>query len=290
MSIREELRDKIERISNLPTLPQIASRLLTLVNSPDTSAKEVAALVGQDISLSAKVLRLANSAYYGTPRAISTIQTAVVRLGFTVINTMVLSLTVFDMFTSNKKAVRFDRAAFWRHCIRCSVLAKILANKCRQSGVDPEEAFCAALLHDIGKVVMEQYLHEDFCSALEYAAQDKLSFYDAETKLLSYSHADVASWLIARWELPDQLHFPIINHHAPQKSEEATAIVSVCHCADFLSYDSDLAQKDAGIAPPLSEQAFSLIQQDTTPDDSLKELFAKEFEKAESFLDIIDGA
>jgi HD-like signal output (HDOD) protein len=238
----EELQDRIKTIANLPTLPHIASRLMQIVNSPDTSADTVASLVSQDISLSAKVLRLANSAFYGIPKSINTLNNAVVILGFKIIQTMVLSLTVFDMFTrdDDEDGVAFDRNDFWRHSLRCAVIARLLAHRRRRSfALDPEEAFCAGLLHDVGKVVMEQYLNQDFHKALHHARLHNLSSFEAERDVLGYTHCDVASWLTGSWSLPDEIEQPLVCHHEPEEATICVDSVMICHIADVLSKLND---------------------------------------------------
>jgi len=234
----EELRDKIKTIANLPTLPHIASRLMRIVNSPSASADTVAALVSQDISLSAKVLRLANSAFYGIPRSVNTLNNAVIILGFKIIQTMVLSLTVFDMFAEkdDKKPAPFDRDAFWEHSLRCAVIARLLAHKRKRNyALDPEEAFCAGLLHDIGKVVMEQYLNTDFHKALYHARANGIPIFEAEKEVLGYTHCDVASWLTGTWSLPDEIEQPMICHHEPEEAVICADAVLICHIANIMS-------------------------------------------------------
>ena len=138
MASKPELRERIKGITNLPTLPQVASRLMAVINNPATSSSDVAFIVGQDLSLSAKVLRLANSAFYGMPRSITNINNAVVILGLRVINTMVLSLTVFDMFPGDRKSALFNRQAFWRHSLGCGVIAKMMAARMKRfTLIDP---------------------------------------------------------------------------------------------------------------------------------------------------------
>jgi len=234
----EELQDKIKTIANLPTLPHIASRLMRIVNSPAASADTVAALVSQDISLSAKVLRLANSAFYGIPRSVNTLNNAVIILGFKIIQTMVLSLTVFDMFAQGgeKKPAPFDRDAFWEHSLRCAVIARLLAHKRKRNyALDPEEAFCAGLLHDIGKVVMEQYLNKDFHMALYHAQARGIQIFDAEREVLGYTHCDVASWLTGTWSLPEEIEQPLVCHHEPEEATICADAVWVCHIANIMS-------------------------------------------------------
>jgi len=289
MTISPQLREKIERISNLPTLPQVAARLLRVVNDPETGAADVASLVSQDVSLSAKIVRLANSAYYGTPRAIASIQTAVVRLGFKVINTMVLSLTVFDMFPADSHSIRFDRKAFWRHCVRCGLMAKLLAQRARRCTVDPEEAFCAGLLHDVGKVVMEQYLHEDFAAALDYAQRKAVSFWQAEDMVLQYTHTDVAAWLTSRWELPDALFEPLTAHHSPGEAHECREIAYLCHYADHLCYTPGAAEPDDGVAPPLCERTHDVTGLSENDVAAASAQFADDVHTMDFFFEILDG-
>ncbi|MDR3012656.1 MAG: HDOD domain-containing protein [Chitinispirillales bacterium] len=249
----EELQDRIKTIANLPTLPDIASRLMRIVNSPTASADMVAAVVSQDVSLSAKVLRLANSAFYGVPRSINTLNNAVIILGFKIIQTMVLSLTVFDMFIDNSengKGAAFDRDEFWRHSLRCGVVSRLLAHKRKRSlAIDPEEAFCAGLLHDIGKVVMEQYLNTDLRRALRYASDNNLSCFEAEKEALGYTHCDVASWLTGSWSLPSEIEQPLVCHHEPDEATISADSVMICHIADILSKikDGDEAAKTEAV-------------------------------------------
>jgi len=234
----EELQDKIKTIANLPTLPHIASRLMRIVNSPSASADSVAALVSQDVSLSAKTLRLANSAFYGIPRSVNTINNAVIILGFKIIQTMVLSLTVFDMFYDDDGEPNglFDRDAFWEHSLRCAVIGRLLAHKRKRNyALDPEEAFCAGLLHDIGKVVMEQYLNADFHKALYHARANNTPVFEAEKEILGYTHCDVASWLTSGWSLPDEIEQPLVYHHEPEEAAACPEAVLICHIADIMS-------------------------------------------------------
>ena len=258
----EELQDRIKTIANLPTLPHIASRLMQIVNSPNTSADTVASLVSQDISLSAKVLRLANSAFYGIPRSINTLNNAVVILGFKIIQTMVLSLTVFDMFARDDDdgGEVFDRNAFWRHSLRCAVLARLLAHRRRRNfALDPEEAFCAGLLHDVGKIVMEQYLNADFRKALHHARINNLSTFEAEREILGYTHCDVASWLTGSWSLPDEIVQPLICHHEPEEATICADSVMICHIADILCKVSDSDEAAAREGAEALEQKARML-------------------------------
>ena len=288
MPITEGLKERIEHFANLPTLPQVATRLIKIINNPLTSAGDVAFVVGQDLSLSAKVLRLANSAFYGIPRSITNINNAVVILGLKVINTMVLSLTVFDMFPeNNRSAALFDRKAFWIHSLSCGLIAKFLATRIRKVVLfDPEEAFCAGLLHDIGKVVMEQYLHDDFHEALDYALQNRIPIFQAESSRLGYSHTEIAEWLTESWGLPAEIRLSLVYHHTPFTSVQCQDIIALCHLADWLCYETGMVIEGDYQPPQLEENCITLLKLLPEDIDAIKEILPAELEKTSIFFDI----
>jgi HD-like signal output (HDOD) protein len=290
MVAKKELQSKIEQITNLPTLPAIVTRVMHIVNDPSSSASDVAFVVGQDLALSAKILRLANSAFYGVPRTITSINNAVVILGLKVINTIVLSLTVFDLFPHEKKSSLFNRTAFWRHSTSCALICRFLAEKMKKFVLfDAEEAFCAGLLHDIGKVVMEQYLHEDFHKALKHAKQHRVPLFEAEQETLGYAHTDVAQWLTSGWQLPVELQLPLVYHHDPQHATDCADIVALCHYADFLCYELKLTIDEDYTAPPLNQASADLLELSPQDIDDLAARLSMELERVNVFCDIAQG-
>jgi HD-like signal output (HDOD) protein len=288
MPVSERLKDKIEHFSNLPTLPQVATRLMSIINNPLTSANDVAFIVGQDLSLSAKVLRLANSAFYGIPRSITNINNAVIILGLKVINTMVLSLTVFDMFPDDGgKSHLFNRKAFWLHSLGCGLIAKYLAARIKKVILfDSEEAFCAGLLHDIGKVVMEQYLHDDFHKALMYASANKVTMFDAENNQLGYAHTDIAECLTKTWNLPAEIRLSLIYHHLPATSAQCHDIIALIHISDWLCYETGLVIDSSYQPPTLEQNAIDRLKLQQQDIDQIKDIIPAELEKTSIFYNV----
>ncbi|HEX7510906.1 MAG TPA: HDOD domain-containing protein, partial [Chitinivibrionales bacterium] len=288
---KKQVRASVERITNLPTLPAIVGRVLRIVNNPESCAKDLAAAVEQDVTLSAKILRLANSAFYGIPKTVTSINGAVVILGFKVIRTIVLSLTVFDMFPGDSKSPLFNRTAFWRHCTSCALIARSLAR--RLTGVypfDAEEAFCAGLLHDIGKVVMEQYIHEEFHGALRHAKTASLSPYQAEMEKLGYAHTDVAQWLTQRWDLPAALHIPMVFHHDPLAAPQCGAMAALCHFADHVCYDLKLTIDESYTAPPVHAEVARKLGISEDDIESVKLQLVNELDKVDLFCGVAAAA
>ena len=290
MPRKTELRRKIEMITHLPTLPEIVIRILRIVNDPDTSAREIARAVSQDPPLSAKILRLANSAFYGMPKSITSIQNAVVLLGTKVIRTIVLSLTVFDMFPGDKHSSLFNRTAFWRHSTSCAFLCRYLAEA--MEGVFPfyaEESFCGGLLHDLGKVVMEQYMHEDFHQALRHAKDKKIPLFDAEMEILGYAHTDVAEWLISSWELPDSIQLPMVFHHTPSQTPQCKNLVALCHFADHLCYRLKLSIGVDFAEPTLDAESLKDLSLSEEQVEKVSAQLAKELDKINLFCEMAAG-
>ena len=140
----------VENIRQLPALPAIVSKLISVVNSPDTSAEDAANLIEKDPALTTKVLRLANSAFYGMPRSISSVSSAVVILGFNTLKSLVLSASVVNLFPEKGGASAFDRVRFWKHSIVCGMAARDIAQSIMGvTFMDPQSAFCAGIMHDI---------------------------------------------------------------------------------------------------------------------------------------------
>ena len=209
----DRLRKITESIIGLPTLPTVITQMIGLVDNPQTSARDVSRLISTDQALTAKILKLANSAFYGFPREIATVNHAVVVLGFETVKSLGLSVSVLERFASGGNSSNFDRQKFWEHCIACGVAARLLAGKLRYR--IQGEAFAAGILHDIGKLVLSQYFVEEFTEIMEVMRREDIYIGEAEERVLGVSHAEVDSWLAERWNLPDQLVETIAFHHTP---------------------------------------------------------------------------
>ncbi|MBD3315692.1 MAG: HDOD domain-containing protein [Chitinivibrionales bacterium] len=278
------MHERLERLTNLPTLPRVATRLMEMLNNPETSVGDVAQVVRQDVSLSAKILRLANSAFYGVPRTISSISDAAVLLGMNVIGTLVLSLTVFDILPGGGS--EFDRREFWRHNLLCAALGRLLAGRMR-GGPNLEDAFCACLLHDIGKVVMDQYLVEDMKKVMNEFVSGNISFHQAERRVLDYSHDEIASLLTANWNIPDNITEPMVKHHDPSTATEPlNQMVSVCHLADYLSYECSSDDSGVNRAPQLDPQCRRRLRLSNEDIEWVKNQCEEEMDKMHIYSDI----
>lgn len=237
--ISEEKYQRIaEGVHKLPSFPSIVTQLMTVIKSPRTSADDAARLIEKDPSLTGRVLRIANSAFYGMPRTISSVSSAVVILGFNTIRSIVFSASLIGGFPKNKGRTIFDRQRFWQHSIVCGQAAKMLAKTCFQPwAVDPETAFCAGIIHDIGKLVLEHSLYDDFMQACTFALDNGIPLVEAEKEHLGITHSEIGTILFDRWSLPLALEYALVFHHNPDSADKEIELVNTISSADFMTHD-----------------------------------------------------
>jgi len=286
-SARERYQRVIESIDNLPSLPAIVTRLMQVVNSPDTSADDAAKLIEKDPALTSKMLRLANSAFYGIPRSISSVASAVVILGFNTIRSLVLSASVMQMFPGEKSG--FDKDRFWKHSIVCAIAAKIMVRHFMSIRMmDPESAFCAGILHDIGKLIFNEFVHDDYMEAFEFSAKKKVPLVQAEKMILGIDHAEIGKILSDKWALPLDLEFSLVYHHEPAAANNITDLVTTVHMADILANRLGMGLIDDGICNDEWNQARAVLK---ITDEDYSRIFStleSSVEKSVEFLSIIN--
>lgn len=296
----EQKRQRLKRITQsiigLPTLPTVITQLISLIDNPKTSARNVSQLISTDQALTAKILKLANSAFYGFPREIATVQHAVVVLGFETVKNLGLSVSVLERFSGADAGAdggEFDRQKFWEHSIACGVAARLLAGKLRYRV--PGEAFAAGILHDIGRLILSQYFPAEFAEVLQVMREEDLYIGHAEEKVLGVTHAEVGSWLAERWNLPDQLEQTIAMHHVPGRITGPAELPSLIHLADFLCRREKIGDGGGDKLPNLDPAALRAFGIHEEPVAALKRIFGhgdelqQEMERAEAFTNFARG-
>lgn len=254
-----DLHQIVERIEELPTLPQVAAKIMRLIDDPNTSAQDVHRVMSRDPALAGKMLKLVNSAFYGLPHKVSNLNQAIVLLGFNTIKSLALSVSVFGVFGKNRSGSKFDRDRFWRHAVGSACIYRVLARKGKV--VDPETAFVAGLLHDIGKLVMDQYAAEELAKVLEEAEFRKCAFVDAERAVLSTDHSAIGGWLAEKWGFPEVLMNWVRDHHvAGLESQQPTIAISVF--ADYLCKVKGIAASGSFEPAVLNKDAWACLKLD----------------------------
>jgi putative nucleotidyltransferase with HDIG domain len=227
-----KLKALVRRIDDLPTLPRTVFRITEMINNPSASARDLASVITDDQVLTARLLRLVNSSFYGFPQRISTVTRAIVLLGFDAIRHLLLTTSVFDVFTSRHQDTTADRENLWDHSLGCAVAAKVIGKHIRHDKI--EELFVCALLHDIGKIVSMVYSPNDYSAASQLAADKNILLIEAEKELMDFTHVDTGRLLAERWNLPTMVTEVIACHHTPGIADNFTQEAAVVHLADIL--------------------------------------------------------
>ena len=184
---KQIIRDKILNADDLPTLPAIVVRILELVDNPKTTAGTLSDLINVDPVMATKVLKVSNSAFFGFPRKISTLNLAVVILGFSSLKHLCLSVGVMNMWPQENET-GLDMKAFWAHSIATGVAARLLARKVNYK--IPGEAFVVGLIHDIGKLLLNGLVQEDYDTVLRTSQSGEKSMYEIEQEILGVDHSE----------------------------------------------------------------------------------------------------
>ncbi len=245
-------------VSRLLSLPTVCERLVAVVNDPLCSNRDVARIIGEDPGLTARLLRLANSALYGFPAKIDTITRAVTIIGTHQLRDLAVVTGVVDLFDdSGDDALSLD--AFWRHSVACGVAARVIAT-CRRE-VNVEHYFIAGLLHDVGRLVMATELPDRFPALVAESAAEGELLYRVERRRLGFDHTDVGAALLRRWNLPESLAIAVGSHHRPCPPDGACHIgAAIVHVADIIAHTLESGAGGERFVPPLDARAWDQLR------------------------------
>jgi len=258
IEIPADIERALKSAASLPTLPAVVANIIRLVDNPRTSARDLERHISTDPALTAKILRLANSAYYGFPNRIGTVSLAVVILGFNTVKAIALTVSVFDMFNTDGHHNGFDAAAFWEHSFGCALAAELLSKIVRYRAKG--EAFTAGVLHDIGKVALNYFMKDQFEEVMRIVGRESLHISEAEKRVLGATHAEVGGWLTQLWNLPHHLSECISLHHAPGKAEMDPDLTAIVHLADILCRTREIGSGGDRIIPEVDESVWPTLR------------------------------
>lgn len=242
----EQLRSRLKR---LPALPLVVTELLSSFANEDVDVDAVASRIARDQGLAARVLRVANSSFYGLQNQVGTIHEAVVVLGFRAVRSMVLVVGMNGAFRV-ENCPGFEVNAYHRHGLAVGLAARELATLCR---ANPEVAFTAGLLHDIGELVLASCFPAQYSGALARRREKDCFLRVAEQEELGITHAEVGDLLAETWHFPPSLRQAVADHHQPSSDD---LLVNIVHVADVTAHALELSYFDGELVPPLDGQAW----------------------------------
>jgi putative nucleotidyltransferase with HDIG domain len=236
----ERWKPILEKLNDIPTLPVVATRVTELINDPNSSSGDIADVLKKDQVLTAKVLKLINSPYYGIPGEVTDVKRALAYLGFNTLAQLVLSISVISAFKENNNT-RFSLQGFWKHALATAVASEIIAKKTGYP--KPEECFTCGLLHDIGKIVLFKIAPDEFMKVVQLAERDKISFAEAERRLEVPTHGYLGEYIADKWRLPMVIRVAVRYHHADVSGME-TILESMKKAVQVVSLANQLVVRE----------------------------------------------
>jgi putative nucleotidyltransferase with HDIG domain len=243
-------RAKLENITALPTVPGTFKRVSQVIGKPNVTVEEISSFVSRDPALTARILRMVNSAVYGFPGRISSVSHAIMLLGLNVVRGLLLGISVFEIMQKLMSGL-------WDHSLGCAVIARAIAEK---KGVkDPEDVSIAALLHDIGKVILILEYQPLYEEAMREAASLRIPIFEAERAVFQETHAAVGMWMAQKWRFPANLIEIIGCHHRPNLAKTAPLETAIVHFSDVLVRARGLGFAGDSLVPAVHPAAFELL-------------------------------
>lgn len=274
---------------DLPALPLAVQRVVTMTQSGDSSAQAIADELALDAALAARVLRLANSAYYGYARQVSSLKEGVVILGMRAVRNLAIVAGTMPWMRRPLPGYCLESGQLLRHSMGIAVGAQTIA---RMAGLrdTTDQAYVAGLLADVGKLALSRCLNSQLASMLVLGKESGMPFDQVEKHVIGFDHAEVGAFLIANWNLPTNLVDAVANHHHPSALEEPNPLADCVHLADYLTMACGFGLGGDGLCYELDEAALERLHLGADHLDMALNEFVVAFEHQEAVLKELQAA
>lgn len=267
------LDEYLNGLRQLPPAPRVIPELLALLREDDVDSARVVAVIGYDPGLTASVLQLCNSAYFGLATPASDLGEAVTRLGFNPIFRMVVSVVGARTLNPEQKGYGIGKGELWKHSLASAVAAQLVA---RKVGESESLVYTAALLHDIGKIALNTALERVYGKVIEETERNRLSLIDSEKALLGMQHAEIGARLLSRWHFPESLVEAVGQHHSPEAADAHRRLAALVYVGNMLSHFMGYGCGDLPFALHGRAEALDILE---LKPDALPHFMIETFEK-----------
>jgi putative nucleotidyltransferase with HDIG domain len=278
----------LRSLKNLPPFPMVAQRALLLVNKSEVSIQELVEVVKFDPGITANILRIANSAYFGLRREIHSLHQALLLLGTQELLKIIIASGATRLFANSVPGYFSERQGLWRHSVSCGLMADLLGRELTLA--DRTVSFTAGLLHDIGKIVLSLFVDQKFTEIMAAVENQGISFHEAEKLVLGVNHAEIGGEMARIWDFPDRLRLVITHHHLGRPDAFADDLVLLIYLADImvLMFGQDLGNEGLAYAGyPEVLRHFNLRERDL---EKILLHFGSVWNEAQVFFGLMGGA
>jgi HD-like signal output (HDOD) protein len=281
---RATFREIVERVQNVPSLPEVVTQVCRLINDPTSNSQQVHEIVKKDAAMAAKILRMVNSVYYGLTQPVNDLEQALVIVGFKTIRSIALSISVINMFQQQNAC--FSMKAFWTHSAVSASICRLLANR---TGVcDPELAFVIGLLKDIGKLVLVENAPDETRAVIAVAKEYQLSFHQAAREVLQTDDAEIGAWLCEIWQL-DPLIIETVRDQHDLSARPRQQLVAMCNFVDYLCGLKNIRVSGDCAKPELDQRVWDHLGLDKTSLVDVLSLVNDEVDNARALLQLANS-
>jgi putative nucleotidyltransferase with HDIG domain len=264
--MNESLKEMVKNIKNLPTLPAIAQEVLNLLNDNKLSIERLEVIIERDPAISAKILSVANSAFFGFQVSSDALGSAMMRIGFNNVKNIALAISLMTILDDGKRGRAFDYKKIFNHSVSVGFTARLLCKNLKLKM--NEDCLMIGMLHDLGYLVLNRYFPEKYEEVM-FEFEKGLILLDAEKKVLDFTHADIGMWFAEGWKLPEIVQDVNLFHHTPSLAKKNEKYVAAVHVADYLTSKNIISpiEKDPGY--PLDPFSLEILG---VSDSDLKEM------------------
>mgnify|MGYP000215212044 CR=1 FL=1 len=235
----------VSRVETLPQLPAATMRLVGVLHDPDSTLDEIVETVRYDQTITTQLLRLVNSSYFALPQRVASIEDAVRLLGSSRVLQLVMAAYSRALMSPPQAGYGLRPGALWQHSVAAAIGTQCL---CRSLQLEGDGAlFTAGLLHDIGKIVLNEFVSQEYATIALRVAHGHVTFCEAEAEVLGFTHAEVGALLAERWRLPAPIVRAIRHHHDPKAAPETETIIDLVHLADAVCVLMGVGGGDDGL-------------------------------------------
>jgi putative nucleotidyltransferase with HDIG domain len=254
--MNNSLKLYVVKITKIPSLPAIAQEILAVIDDDLLSVNKLIKIIENDPAISSRVLRAANSVFFGLGTPVKILNDAIFRIGFDMVKNIAFGISIMTILDGERHQSALDYQRVFNHSVAVGLTAKLLSRRFRLTIQD--EILICGLLHDLGLLILSRYFPEKYLEILNACERDD-TLPDAERKVFDFTHADIGNWLAEKWNLPDIVLDTVLYHHTPSLAQNNLKHVAVVHIADYITSQNIIKSVERDYSHYLDHSCFDML-------------------------------